>query len=150
MSPRAPILALSFTLALAAATSHAAGDLTRQEPTRLTITLGNAEGEHRFSPDSLTLETGKLYALRLQNVGAEAYYFASPGLAEAVFTRKVTIMGADGKPSAEVYGAVRRIEVKPGVTAEWWFVPVKTGRFEDVNSTRPHTEAGMRAVVEVK
>lgn len=150
MSRRAPVFALSVSLALAALAAHAAGDLTRQEPTRITITLGNPEGEHRFSPDSLTLETGKLYALRLQNVGTDAYYFASPGLAEAVFTRKVTIMGADGKPSAEVYGSVRRIEVKPGVTAEWWFVPVKAGRFEDINSTRPHTEAGMRAVVEVK
>ncbi|QAZ39915.1 hypothetical protein C1M51_11090 [Methylibium sp. Pch-M] len=143
-------MGLALTLALACASAHGAGDLTRQEPTRVTMVLGTAKGEHRFSPDSLTLETGKLYVLRLENPSANEYYFGSQGLADAVYSRKVVVLGADAKAVAEVYGPVRRVELKPGSVVEWWFLPVRTGRFEDVMSTRTHTEAGMRATIEVK
>lgn len=143
-------IGLAVALTLAGAAAHGAGDLTRQEPTRTSIVLGNAQGEHRFNPDSLTLETGTLYALRLENRSANDYYFGSQGLADAVYSRKVVVLGAEGKPLAEVYGPVRRIELKAGSTVEWWFLPVRTGRFEDVMSTRTHSEAGMRATIEVK
>ena len=33
---------------------------------------------------------------------------------------------------AEFKGAIREIEVYPGQTAEWWFVPVATGRVTDL------------------
>lgn len=143
-------MGLALTLALACANALGAGDLTRQEPTRVTMVLGNTKGEHRFSPDSLTLETGKLYVLRLENPSANEYYFGSQGLADAVYSRKVAVLGAEAKVLAEVYGPVRRVELKPGAVVEWWFLPVRTGRFEDVMSTRTHTDAGMRAIIEVK
>lgn len=141
---------VALALLLACAGAQSAGDLTRQDPIRLTMALGNAKGEHRFSPDSLTLETGKLYVLRLENPSPNEYYFGSQGLADAVYSRKVSVLGPDSKVLAEVYGPVRRVEVKPGAVLEWWFLPVRTGRFEDVMSTRSHTEAGMRATIEVK
>ncbi len=143
-------MGLALALTLACASAYGAGDLTRQEPTRVTMVLGNAKGEHRFSPDSLTLETGKLYVLRLENPSANEYYFGSQGLADAVYSRKVVVLGAEAKVLAEVYGPVRRVELKPGAVVEWWFLPVRTGRFEDVMSTRSHTEAGMRATIDVK
>ena len=128
----------------------AAGDLTRQLPVTVELKLGQANGEHRFTPDSLVFETGKLYVLRLENPSPNAYYFGSQGLADAVYSRKVVALGPDGKVLAEVYGPVRRVELKPGSTLEWWFLPVRTGRFEDVMSTKTHTEAGMRATIEIK
>lgn len=137
-------------LALAATAAHGAGDLTRTEPTPVTLTLGTPGGEHRFTPDALTLETGKLYVLRLENPSPHAYYFGSQGLADAVYSRKIVVQGPDGKTLVEVYGPVRRLELKPGSVAEWWFYPVRTGRFDDVMSTRAHAEAGMRATIEVK
>lgn len=130
--------------------AHGAGDLTKQDPTRISMTLGTPKGEHKFTPDSLTLETGKLYILRLENPSPNAYYFGSQGLADAVYSRKVIVLDANGKPTAEVYGPVRRLELMPGGIAEWWFFPIRTGRFEDVMSTRTHAEAGMRATIEVK
>lgn len=139
-----------IAIGLIAVSVQAAGDLTRQEPNPVTIVLGNAQGEHRFSPDSLTLETGKLYALRLENRSGNDYYFGSQGLADAVFSRKVMVKAADGRTIAEIYGPVRRFEVKAGGVIEWWFLPVRTGRFEDVMSTRTHADAGMRATIEVK
>ncbi len=141
---------LVIAAGLLAVSARAAGDLTRQEPNPVTIVLGNTQGEHRFSPDSLTLETGKLYALRLENRSSNDYYFGSQGLADAVFSRKVMVKAADGKTIAEIYGPVRRFEVKAGGVIEWWFLPVRTGRFEDVMSTKTHADAGMRATIEVK
>ncbi len=116
----------------------------------MTLTLGTADGEHRFTPDLLSFETGKLYVLRLHNPSPNSYYFNSQGLADSVYSRKVVALGADGKPLAEVYGPVRRIELTPGSAVEWWFLPVRTGRFEDVMSTKKHSEAGMRATVEIR
>ena len=150
MHPLAPALPLILAACLAAAPAVAAGDLTKQDPTPVTLTLGTAEGAHRFTPDTLNLETGTLYALRLHNAGKNPYYFGSQGLADAVYSRKVVVLGPDGGILAEVYGPVRRMELKPGATVEWWFLPVRTGRFDDVMSTRSHTEAGMRATFEVR
>jgi plastocyanin len=128
----------------------AAADLTKQEPVTVTIKLGEKDGQHRFTPDSLTLEAGKLYALLLENAGTQPYYFGSSGLADAVYTRKVVAKDAAGKVVAEIYGPVRRIEISVGHTVEWWFLPVRTGRFDDVTSTKKLAEAGMRATIEVK
>lgn len=146
----ASALALAALLAAAPVTAPAAGDLTKQDPMPVTLTLGTPEGEHRFTPDTLSFETGTLYALRLHNAGRNPYYFGSQGLADAVYSRKVVVLGPDGGILAEVYGPVRRMELKPGATVEWWFLPVRTGRFDDVMSTRSHAEAGMRAVFEVR
>lgn len=132
------------------AAAQAAGDLTRQEPVRLSMSLGNAKGEHRFDPDVLTLETGRLYVLRLHNPSPHSYYFGSQGLADAVYSRKVVALAADGKLLSEIYGPVRRVELAPGASLEWWFLPVRTGKFDDVMSTRSHTDAGMRATIEVR
>jgi uncharacterized cupredoxin-like copper-binding protein len=88
--------------------------------------------------------------LRLENPTANAYDFGSQGLADSVDSRKVVALGGDGKPLAEVYGPVRRVELRPGSVVEWWFLPVRVGRFDDVMSTKTHTEAGMRATIEIR
>ena len=88
--------------------------------------------------------------LRIVNRGGTDYYFASPGLADAVFTRKVAAIGPDGKTMAEIYGAIRKLEVKSRATLEWWLVPLRTGRYQDLVSRQEHTESGMRATVEIR
>lgn len=130
----------------------AAGDLTQQTPIDVKVQLGDEKGALRFVPDEIRLETGKLYRLILANPSPQKHYFSSAGLAEAVFTRKVQVNGADGKPVAEVKGAaIREIEVYPGGTAEWWFVPIKAGSFRDLLCTIPgHAEGGMKGVVIVR
>jgi uncharacterized cupredoxin-like copper-binding protein len=44
------------------------------------------------------------------------------------------VQNRDGKTTtlAEFKGAIREIEVYPGQTAEWWFVPVAAGRATDL------------------
>jgi uncharacterized cupredoxin-like copper-binding protein len=129
----------------------AAGDLTAQEPIQVDVQLSDSGNAKRFSPDKLELETGKLYKLALHNASAEKHYFSSDGLSRAVFTRKAQVLGADGHTIAEIKGAVREIEVYPNGTAEWWFVPVKTGVFDDLKCTMPgHAAAGMVGTITIE
>lgn len=143
-------LALAILLAGGSA-ALAAGDLTAQEPLEIRVQLGDQDNAMRFVPDRIELETGKLYKLVLYNPSSLAHYFSSEGLARSVFTRKVQIPGADGKTIAEVKGAIAEIEVYPGGTAEWWFVPVKTGELTDLRCTiKGHTEGGMVGTIVIR
>jgi hypothetical protein len=90
----------------------------------------------------------ELYKLRLINRTERSCYFSSNKLADAVYTRKVVVKDGAGKDAAELYGPIRRAEVKASATVEWWFVPVRAGVFDDVTSRK--SEIGMRAVIEVK
>jgi uncharacterized cupredoxin-like copper-binding protein len=145
-----PSVVLAAMLVALAAEAAAAGDLTRQEPVLLTVQVGTSAGEHRFVPAQLAFETGKLYRLRIENRSPNDYYFFSAGLADSVYSRKVAVLGEGDKAIAEVYGPVRRLEIKSGGTVEWWFVPVRTGSFDDLMSTRSHTQAGMTGSIEIR
>lgn len=132
-------------------TAIAAGDLTAQTPIEVKIQLGNKENSFRFFPDKIDLETGKLYKVLLHNPSTLAHYFSSEGLSRAVFTRKVQVLGADGKTIAEVKGTILEIEVYPGGTAEWWFVPVKAITLNDLKCTaKGHSESGMVGTITIK
>jgi len=139
------------TASVGGGTALAAGDLTAQTPIEIKVLLGDHANALRFSPDRLEVETGKLYKLILHNPSAMAHYFSSEGLARAVFTRKAQVLGLDGKTIAEVKGAISEIEVYPGGTAEWWFVPIKAGVFSDLKCTiKGHAEGGMVGIVTIK
>ena len=148
-----------FALAVGAAAlavtrpAQAAGDLTRQTPIVMNVELGRPDGRHAFEPNHLRFETGKLYRLVLSNVSRDPHYFTSDEFANRVFTRKVQVTqrGADGREIvlAEFKGSIREIEVYPGHAAEWWLVPVATGRITDLRcgivgqDGRTHAHHGM-------
>ncbi len=115
----------------------AAADLSRQPPIDVKATLGSKGGDVVFSPKRFSFETGKLYKLVLENPSPEKHYFSAPRFAAAVWTRKVETA------TAEIKGAIREIELKPGGRAEWFFVPVQTGIFSLRCTNKGHTEAGM-------
>ena len=124
---------------LLAAPAQAAGDLSRQTPIEITVDLGKP-GKHVFEPSKLRFETGKLYKLILRNPSKDPHYFTSHGFSQLIFTRKVQVtQERDGKTVtlAEFKGAIREIEVYPGHAAEWWFVPVATGRVTDLQCGHP-------------
>jgi uncharacterized cupredoxin-like copper-binding protein len=156
-----PSMLLAATAAVAAAprAAGAAGDLTRQEPTGAVVELGRPNGRHAFEPSRLRFETGPLYRLVLRNVGRDLHYFTSDEFAARVFTRKVQVTqaGPDGRTVAlaEFKGTIREIEVYPGHAAEWWFVPVATGRITDLRcgivaaDGRTHAQHGMAGEIEI-
>jgi uncharacterized cupredoxin-like copper-binding protein len=134
-----------------ASAALAAGDLSRQEPVVVTVELGKP-GQHQFFPNRLRFETGKLYKLVLNNASRDPHYFTSHGFTQLIWTRKVQVLQVrDGKPTtlAEFKGSIREIEVYPGHSAEWWFVPVATGRVTDLQcgikdkDGKTHAEHGM-------
>lgn len=125
---RAFRLAFGAVTLLGAATAgpgaaRATGDLSRQQPVEVVVELGRPDGRHAFEPSRLRFETGRLYRLVLRNVSRETL--------------------------AEFKGAIREVEVHPGHSAEWWFVPVAAGRIADLRcgivaaDGRTHAEHGM-------
>lgn len=133
------------------ACASASGDMTAQSPIEVKVTLGDEKNALRFFPENLTFETGKLYKLVLYNASGMKHYFSSEGLSSSVFTRKAQVLGADGKAIAEVKGMIREIEVYPNGTAEWWFVPVKAGTFNDLKCTiKGHSDGGMVGSISIK
>ena len=133
-----------------AGSALAAGNLAGQQPITVTVDLGTP-GKHVFVPSVLKFETGKLYKLVLNNKSNDPHYFTSHGFSSLIYTRKVQVVQTrDGKPTtlAEVKGAIREIEVHPGHSAEWWFVPVATGKVSDlrcsiVKDGKSHADLGM-------
>ena len=100
----------------------------------MTVDLGMG-GKHVFVPDKLRFETGRLYKLILRNASKDPHYFTSHAFSQLIWTRKVQVtQERDGKRSAlaEFKGAIREVEVYPGHSAEWWFVPVAAGRADDL------------------
>jgi len=142
---------------MGASVAFAGGDLSGQDPIEVRIDLGQDDTEqHRFHPDTLTFETGKLYKLVIHNPSNSKHYFMSTGLASSVYTRKVQVMddiGDDRKAISEIKGSIREIEVVPGGTSEWWFVPVAAGTFTDLHchikekDGETHAQKGMTGTI---
>ena len=144
-------LGAAVVLGVASGAALAAGDLSRQTPIEVTVDLGSP-GKHEFAPKQLKFETGKLYKLILRNTSSDPHYFTSHAFSQMVFTRKVQVtQQQNGKAVtlAEFKGAIREIEVYPGHAAEWWLVPVATGRITDLRcgivaeDGRTHAQHGM-------
>jgi len=144
------VFGAAVVLGIASGAALAAGDLSRQSPIEVTVDLGSS-GKHEFAPKQLKFETGKLYKLILRNQSDDPHYFTSHAFSQMIYTRKVQVVQTrDGKTSnvAEFKGAIREIEVYPGHSAEWWFVPVATGRVTDlrcgiVKDGKTHADLGM-------
>jgi len=136
---------------LATLSASAAGDLSRQDPIKVTVELGTKDGRMQFSPSDLAFKTGKLYQLILVNNSPHKHYFSSDKFVQSVFTRKVQTYAPNGERTAEIKGHVREIEVFPGHQADWWFVPIQTGRFDDLVCTVDgHAEAGMTGTITIE
>ncbi len=146
----------SLASLVAANTAWAQGDLTRQEPIVVRVNLGNADDARVFEPAGMTFETGKLYRLVLHNPSkTKHFHLARP--CRPRFTRKVEVMGPDGVTAvSEIKGAIREIEVFPGGTAEWWFVPVATVGGAELychvkdEDGKTHTKKDMVGSVDIK
>ena len=145
-----PLLVTMSTLALAS-TAYAAGDLSRADPTEIVIEMGQVDAKHMyFKPNHIDLETGKAYKLAFKNTDKIKHEFAAPELVGRVFTRKVEVLGADGKMIAEIKGNVTEIEVEGGGMVEWFIVPVQTGKDIPVEcAIEGHKEAGMVGTVTI-
>ena len=136
--------------------TYAKEDLTRQKPITQIVNLHGIEGEvHYFEPSYLEFETGKLYKLIIKNNSDSKHYFTSIKFSQSIFTRKIQV-GKEGEKIAEVKGNISEVEIYPKNVIEWWFVPIKTGLFNDLeckvkDKTRnlSHSDMGMKGVIKI-
>ncbi len=132
------------------------GDLTRQKPIIKTVLMKSIEGStHFYEPNFLEFETGILYKLILENKSNTKHYFTSFKFARSVFTRKIQVISNKEKV-AEIKGNIEEVELFSGQSLEWWFVPVKTGLFDDLKcnvkdqkSGLKHSEMGMTGTIRI-
>ena len=152
------LIAAGLLAALLSSGALAAGNLAGQTPIEVTVDLGKL-GQHVFEPRQLKFETGKLYKLILRNASNDPHYFTSHGFSQMIYARKVQVtQSRDGKTItlAEFKGAIREIEVYPGQSAEWWFVPVATGRVTDLrcgitgSDGKSHADHGMTGEIVIE
>ena len=129
-------------------------DLTRQKPINQTLLLEGKVGEkHFYNPQTLYFKTGKLYKLKIRNISDSKHYFTSNNFSKAIFTRKIQV-NLNNTKIAEIKGIINEIEVWPRHEIEWWFVPIKTGKFEDLfcrvkdnSSGKEHRDMGMKGKI---
>ncbi|WP_445223236.1 cupredoxin domain-containing protein [Calothrix sp. NIES-2100] len=137
------MLCISFSSTNPALAANVSGDLLKQAAIEIPISLGNAANELKFEPNTLEFVTGKRYNLRLTNPSQLKHYFTAKDFADGIWTQKVEA----GK--VEIKGAIHELELKPGATAEWVFVPLKPGKYTLRCSVAGHTEAGMTGEITV-
>ena len=144
------ILLIIFSIFFLEKKTLAKGDLTRLSPVEVEVLMKGKKGSlHYFEPSVLKFETGKLYKLEIKNISDSKHYFTSSDFVNSIFTRKVQVMKGKDK-IAEIKGYIKEVEVFPKNIVEWWFVPLKTGTFDDLfckvfdqKSRKTHKEMGM-------
>lgn len=152
-------LAISAGLALGPVAVQAAEDDAEAKGRRVVLHLGSeSDKKLLFHPDRIVLEAGARYTLVIVNPSLEVHEFDAPDLVAAVWSSGVKVLegiGESARPVAQVMGKPAEIEVLPGGSVEWTFVPVVAGSYDmlcDIQdqSGKTHTEMGMKGVVVVK
>ncbi|NJR65270.1 MAG: hypothetical protein HC772_08045 [Leptolyngbyaceae cyanobacterium CRU_2_3] len=110
---------------------------SQQTSTEVQVHLGNAENQLVFVPNQMTFEAGKRYKLTLDNPSALKHYFTAKDFTGAIWTQKVDA------GNVEIKGAISELELRPGSTADWVFIPMKPGTYKLRCTIPGHTEAGM-------
>ena len=146
-----PLLLAMCALPLTSA-AYAAGDLSRADVTEIAIEMGALNPKVMyFKSDHIELETGKAYKLVFTNTDKVKHEFDAGEMVAKVFTRKVEVLGKDGKMISEIKGSVREIEVAGGGVVEWFIVPIQPGAdIPVVCAIEGHKEAGMHGTVTIK
>ncbi len=147
------ILPTLFAATVAATfAAQAEGDLSRANVITVPMEMGSNDNGMYLKPDHYNFVTGQAYKLVMTNVDEIKHELALNEMGERIFTRKVEIGDADGNLVAEIKGLIREVEVGPGKTVEWFFVPVQTtdGPVEITCEIPGHYESGMKAMAEIK
>ena len=100
---------------LISASVFGGGDLSQQQPLTVRVDLGkDGTEEHKFHPDQLTFETGKLYKLVIHNPSNSKHYFTSVGLAQKIYTRKVQVMDDIGQGAKTIAAILEGVRARGG------------------------------------
>ena len=138
-------------LAAVAGLAQGKGDFADLKPIPVVVMLGDKDNKLLFAPNTLRFETGKLYKLLLVNASPQKHEFVAGELSDSVFTIKAEVVTANGEEIAEIGGIIREIEMGPGVTVEWYFVPLRTVKEATFICDLPgHLAAGMKGTLKIE
>ncbi len=146
------ILCMTASLLAAAVASpvFAEGDLSRANVIEVAMELGQNETGMFISPNSYVFETGQAYNLVITNTDEFKHELALNEMVERIFTRKIEISDSEGNLVAEIKGSIYEVEVGPGQTVQWFFVPVQTMETIEITCELPgHYESGMMATATI-
>ncbi len=139
--------------------AQASGDEKDGLTQRVVLTLGSEDNKKRlFHPERLILKARERYTLVIENPSFEVHEFDSPGLVEAAWSSSVKVLDGIGEtalPVAKIVGKLAEVEIFPGNSIEWTFVPVVTGSYDvlcdiEDQSGKTHTEMGMKGTIVVE
>jgi len=145
------LVAILATALAGASPGLASGDLTRTDIIDVKLEMGSSDGGMYFKPNHFEFETGRAYKLVMINVDEIKHEVSLNEMAQKIFTRKVEVRDTSGKFIAEIKGSIHEVEIAPGQTVEWFFVPIQTlDKFEITCEIPGHLEAGMHASATIK
>ena len=164
MSKRVLIALAAVCAWMAASTSLQAADTwpLANEPSEkaveLQVTLGTGLDDLVLTLDKTRLEVGKTYKLVIKNPSLTTHYFWAPELAS--HAARTLLVSVDqgmirtkriGEPGVEylTWDLAWELEVQPGGTAVWKFVPDVPGLYKWGCSQPRHADAGMVSELEV-
>ena len=145
----------TFTIAAFAAgfasSAQAEGDLSRANVIEVHMEMGSNDDGMYLKPNHYDFVTGQAYKLIMTNVDEIKHELALNEMVEKIFTRKVEASDKDGNLITEVKGAIREVEVGPGQTVEWFFVPIQPVDAAEITcEITGHYEAGMFATASIE
>ncbi len=111
------------------------------------VQFGGEHDEMMVSPSQLTLQAGELYRIVLINPSELDHVVAAPELAAKGLTTELVQGFEDVEYPA--MNIAKGIELGPGQTIEWTFMPLEEGTFKLGCEDRVHAAAGMHAMIKV-
>ena len=104
----------------------AAGDLAKRVTRLEPLVFGDGEeNDFYISRSTIELETGKLYMLPLQARGYKEYRWEAPKFFQNIWVSQVVVEDLEVHTTS-----VDALEFDDQGTIEFWFVPIRTGKFE--------------------
>ncbi len=111
------------------------------------VQFGTVRGDLEIAPNLLELQAGELYRMVVNNPSDSIHYFSVPEFGTTVLTTKVIVIPRGGpylvRADAGFPFKEQRIQLRPGATLEWVFIPVKAGHYKFGCSAPDHVSAGM-------
>lgn len=117
-----------------------AADWTKMETVTIEI------DEFSYTPSEVTFKVNQPYKLVLKNNGEKKHYFTSEAFNKAVATRKAQTKAAEIKaPYFKAFELVAN-----GGELEFYFVPVKPGKYPVICTIEDHEKQGMHGTLTIE
>ena len=107
------------------------------------VQFGTARGDLEIAPSRLEFQAGELYRMVVNNPSDSIHYFSVSEFGTTVYTTKIVTTSPGGPYLVRFPFKEQNIQLRPGATLEWVFMPVKEGHYKFGCSISDHAKAGM-------